>query len=323
MNNKEISFIDICSGIGAAHLAGIQNDLNCIGYCEISEDAIQVYEKLHGNHYTNFGDVTQIDMQNVPDFDLLIGGFPCQSFSINGLRDGTDDERGQVIWGIAKLLEEKKPKFFLLENVKGLLNVRKGKDFKDIITVLNKLNYQIQYQVLNSKDFGIPQSRERVYIIGIRNDIYTKPYIFPHGVKSKSNQLQDFLIDNNPNLILDTDNKTFVKYLNNKYNINKFNIDELLQQDYLIIDTRQSDLRTYKDYIPTLRHGRHGLLYVKNKQLRKLSSIEAMLLQGFNNNIAMETKDVPMSKMLSLVGNSMTVPVMFELIKNIVEYNNG
>jgi len=137
----------------------------CVGYSEINKYAIKVYERNFNGH-TNYGNATAIDAQQLPDFDLLVGGFPCQAFSIAGKRKGFDDTRGTLFFDIARILAEKKPKHLVLENVKGLLTHEQGRTFQTIIGVLADLGYGVEWQVLNSKDFGVPQNRERVIIVG-------------------------------------------------------------------------------------------------------------------------------------------------------------
>jgi DNA (cytosine-5)-methyltransferase 1 len=135
-----------------------------IGYSEIDKYAIQIYEK-HFKH-KNYGDATKIIARDLPDFDLLVGGFPCQAFSIAGKRKGFDDTRGTLFFDIARICAEKRPRLVVLENVKGLLSHDRGKTFETIIRVLTDLGYFVEWQVLNSKNFGVPQNRERVFIIG-------------------------------------------------------------------------------------------------------------------------------------------------------------
>ncbi len=137
----------------------------CIGYSEIDKYAIKVYER-HFNEHRNYGDATKINAAELPDFDLLVGGFPCQAFSIAGKRAGFDDTRGTLFFDIARILAEKRPRHLVLENVKGLLSHDSGKTFQTILGVLSDLGYRVDWQVLNSKDFGVPQNRERVYIVG-------------------------------------------------------------------------------------------------------------------------------------------------------------
>lgn len=151
----------------------------CVGYSEIDKYAIQVYEKHFPNH-KNFGDITKIKTDELPEFDFLVGGFPCQAFSIAGKRRGFDDTRGTLFFEIARILRDKRPRYFVLENVKGLLSHDSGKTFQTILGVLTDIGYDCQWQVLNSKNFGVPQNRERVFIVGhLRGE--PRPKIFPIG----------------------------------------------------------------------------------------------------------------------------------------------
>jgi DNA (cytosine-5)-methyltransferase 1 len=128
----------------------------CAGYSEIDKYAIKVYERQFNGH-KNYGDATRIDPKELPDFDLLVGGFPCQAFSIAGKRAGFNDTRGTLFFDIARILAEKRPRHLVLENVKGLLSHDSGKTFQTILGVLSDLGYRVEWQVLNSKDFGVPR----------------------------------------------------------------------------------------------------------------------------------------------------------------------
>lgn len=151
----------------------------CIGFSEIDKYATQIYQKHFPNH-KNYGDITKIDEKALPEFDLLVGGFPCQAFSIAGKRRGFDDTRGTMFFEIARIVREKQPRLLLLENVKGLLSHDKGNTFTTIISTLDELGYDCQWQVLNSKNHGVPQNRERVFIIGHLRGT-SRPEVFPLG----------------------------------------------------------------------------------------------------------------------------------------------
>lgn len=161
---------------GLSDTSSGQDRPTCIGYSEIDKYATQIYQK-HFNH-KNYGDITKINETELPDFDFLCGGFPCQSFSIAGKRRGFEDTRGTLFFDIARILKAKKPRLLLLENVKGLLSHDGGKTFRTIIATLAELGYDLQWQVLNSKNFGVPQNRERVFIIGYSRGT-TRPEVFP------------------------------------------------------------------------------------------------------------------------------------------------
>lgn len=317
---KEYTFIDFCSGIGGGRLGLEKNGLRCLGYSEIDKDAIETYKLFYGENEKNYGNVMNIQTDELPDFDIMIGGFPCQSYSIVGLRKGLEDENGQIILGLLKILKEKQPKYFILENVKGLVNINDGESIRFIIGELRKTNYNVTWKVLDSIDFGVPQMRERVYFIGIRKDIdIVYNWDAVESEKSKTT-LSKFLIGKNNKVLNHKTDTTFNKYLNNKYNKGKYDIDEIIKNDYMVIDTRQSDLRIYKDKIPTLRAGRHGILYVKNRELKKLSSMEALLLQGFKKALAEKAESTfTEGKLLKQAGNAMTVNVIDALVKSLLD----
>ena len=176
-----MKYFSTFSGIGGFE-KGINNAFGmgrhpeCVGYSELDKYAIQTYQK-HFNH-KNYGDITKIDEKTLPDFDLLVGGFPCQSFSIAGKRGGFKDTRGTLFFDLARIVREKQPRNFIFENVKGLLSHDKGNTFRTIISTLDELGYDCEWQVLNSKDFGVPQNRERVFIIGNRRGT-KRPDVFP------------------------------------------------------------------------------------------------------------------------------------------------
>lgn len=163
-----IKYFDMFAGIGGFR-SGLEaiGGFECVGYCEIDKYAKQAYEAMYdtgGELY--FDDARKIVPEQLPDFDLITGGFPCQSFSIAGARKGFDDTRGTLFFEIARIAAVKKPKYIFLENVPGLLNHDQGRTFETILCTLDKLGYDVCWQVLNSKNFGVPQSRNRVYIIG-------------------------------------------------------------------------------------------------------------------------------------------------------------
>lgn len=144
----------------------------CVLASEIDKFANQSYEALYG--HATAGDITAIDAKDVPDHDLLVGGFPCQAFSVAGKRLGFEDTRGTLFFEVARLAREKQPKAVLLENVKGLVGHDKGRTLDVIVQTLNDIGYTVDFEVLNSKYFGVPQNRERIFIIALRDDLVTQ-----------------------------------------------------------------------------------------------------------------------------------------------------
>lgn len=162
-----IKYFDMFSGIGGFRLAFDSASFKSIGFCEIDPYSRNLYKAyFNTNGELEIYDATKIKTEELPDFDILVGGFPCQAFSIAGKRQGFKDDRGNLIFEIIRICKEKRPRYILLENVKGLLSHNDGKTFQTIIGLLTGIGYRVEWQLLNSKDFGVPQNRERVFIIG-------------------------------------------------------------------------------------------------------------------------------------------------------------
>jgi len=323
---NKMKFIDLCAGVGGGRLGLENNGLECVAYSEIDNKAEHTYRVLHGDEMS-LGDLTSIDTNHIPDFDLLIGGFPCQTFSIVGKRNGLNDEdKGQIIYHISRILKQSKSSFFILENVKGLVNHDKGRTFNIILDLLKSIGYTIYHSVLNSIDYGVPQMRERIYIVGIKDEFVNKgkTFSFPEKI-TKDYDISDFLSDDSDEFIFsETTNKrtydTFKNYLKNKYNKGEYDIDEILKEDYMVLDTRQSDIRIYNNRVPTLRRDRQGILYTKNGVLRRLSGYEAFLLQGFSKTMALKaSKNQSNGNLLSQAGNAMTVNVVDSITKELLK----
>ena len=174
--------LSLFSGIGGFDLAAQRKGYEIVGACEIDKYARQVYSQRFPG-IKIWEDATKIDPKELPDFDLLVGGFPCQAFSIAGNRGGFEDARGTLFFEIARIAKQKRPRLLLLENVKGLLNHQGGDTLREIFRVLDEVGYDVEWQVINSK-YYVPQNRERIFIIGHRKDVAWKP-VFPMGDLNK------------------------------------------------------------------------------------------------------------------------------------------
>jgi DNA (cytosine-5-)-methyltransferase len=319
--NCSLKFIDFCAGIGGGRIALEEHGFKCLGFSEIDKEAIKTYNTFFDTkNELALGDLTKIDINKLPNFDLLISGFPCQTFSIVGKRAGLDDtNKGQIIFHLAKILKEKQPNFFILENVKGLVNHDKGNTLKIVTNILTDCGYSVTYKVFNTIDFGLAQSRERIYFVGIRKNLNLN--INLKNPKKTSN-INTFLNPTEKNLIKKNSQKydTFLKYLQNKYNKNRIFIDEILElDDFTVLDTRQSDLRIYKNKIPTIRRDRQGILYIYKKELYYLSAIEALKFQGFDKiqNLEKKILNLKENDILKQCGNAMSVNVIWHIVDDI------
>lgn len=181
-----MKFLDLFAGIGGFRLGMEAAGHECIGFCEIDKFARASYKAIHNTEgeieLHDITTVTDDEVRAIGDVDVICGGFPCQAFSIAGARRGFEDTRGTLFFEIARFASILKPKYLFLENVKGLLNHDKGNTFKTIIGALDELGYDVEWQVLNSKNFGVPQNRERVFIVGhFRGE--RSGNVFPFGGK--------------------------------------------------------------------------------------------------------------------------------------------
>jgi len=321
-----LNFIDFCAGVGGGRIGLESLGMSCLGFSEIDKNAELTYREFFGQYEINYGDLMQIPPNNLPNFDFMIGGFPCQTFSIIGTRCGlADEDKGQIIYGLVEILKSKEVNYFILENVKGLLNHDKGNTFKTVLKLLHDEGYHVEYKVLNSLNFGVPQMRERIYLVGIKKELINKNFNFefPTAYSGQNFSLEECLIEEDESFIFDENlpaYQTFLNYLNNKYNKGKYSVEELLSKEYRVLDTRQSDLRIYEEKVPTLRRGRHGILYVKNGKLRKLSGYEALLLQHFPKEYALSVKGkIANSKLLQQAGNALTCSVVEEIGRSLLK----
>ena len=200
MAEPKFTFIDLFAGIGGIRLGFEHVGGKCVFSSEFDEDACKTYEANFGEHPA--GDITKIDAKDIPDFDILLGGFPCQAFSIAGLQKGFADTRGTLFFEIERILKEKRPRAFMLENVRNLTAHDGGNTFRVIREHLDALGYTVYAKVLNALDYGVPQKRERIIIVGFRDFAL---FSFPEPIPvSKRKTLSDILET-------DVDKKYYVK----------------------------------------------------------------------------------------------------------------
>lgn len=197
-----MKFLDLFAGIGGFRLGMESAGHECIGFCEIDKFARASYKSIHNTEgeieLHDITEVTEEEIRNIGQVDVICGGFPCQAFSIAGARRGFEDTRGTLFFEIARFASILKPKYLFLENVKGLLNHDKGNTFETILSALDELGYDVEWQVLNSKNFGVPQNRERVFIIG-HSRRYRSRFLFPLSGESQSTSSQSVVKIGNVN----------------------------------------------------------------------------------------------------------------------------
>jgi len=302
MKKEIITFIDLFAGIGGTRLGFEKAGAKCVFTSEWDKNCQKTYEANFGDK--PHGDITKIEAKDIPDFEILVGGFPCQPFSSIGKRQGFEHPtQGTLFHEIIRIMEHKKPISFLLENVKGLTTHDKGNTFKVIIEILKK-DYWVFHKILDSAKFGVPQHRERIYMIGFRKDKFKdKPDFEIPETNGKTTYINEFLEDN----------------------LEGYSISEHLQKSYLFKkdDGRPKIIdKNSKEQIKTLVSTYHKIqrltgTFVKDggTGLRLLSQNECKAIMGFNKDFK-----VPVSRtqMYRQFGNSVAVPVIEELAKNII-----
>lgn len=288
-----------CSGIEAPIQAlrklGIQH--RHVFSSDIDKYAIQSI-RANYNPEKIFGDITKRNISNVPDMDIYICGFPCQAFSHAGNRKGFKDKRGIVFFSCLEVIREKEPKFFILENVKGLLSHDKGQTFKTILSELENLeHYTIYWEVLNTRDYGLPQNRPRVFIVGFRTDAQEGPFTFPE--KKKMLNLLDFIDQ--------TD--TYVHPIPNC--VSKSGMLEIIPKDAVFVDFgfKKHKHPNSANYTPTINANNRLWCLPKH---RYVNCKELLALQGFSPDFKQVVSKTQLKKQL---GNSMSVNVLVELFR--------
>lgn len=314
------TFFDFCSGIGAGRLGLEQCGLKCVGHSEISRLADKTYMLLHNSaEDKNYGNLKKLGKDNLPDFDLMIAGFPCQTFSEIGKQAGFSDDRGQIIFQLSRILREKQPKCFLLENVRGLVKHDNGKTIKIMVEELEQSGYVATYQVISSLNCGVPQMRQRVYFVGFRKDIVDNTIDFLWPRDRLTPHLKNFIAYDKE--ITCENLELLNRYLWNSTNKGRCLLDDLKKMNNKIIDTRMNDLRIYDDKCPTLRAQRDGLYYVIDGIIYQLTGYEALLLQGFPKEYADRVKDMVSDRnLLMQAGNAMTVNAIKLIGESIIKF---
>ncbi|MDY3946375.1 MAG: DNA cytosine methyltransferase [Ezakiella sp.] len=321
--------IDLFAGIGGIRLGFDQafgEDIDTIFVCEWDSKAQETYKANFGKDTNISGDITKIDEKDIPSHDILLAGFPCQAFSLAGQRKGFEDARGTLFFDVARIVKYHKPKVVFAENVKNLLNHDKGRTFKVIKRILEELGYVVFFKVLNSKDFGVPQNRERIYIVAFRKDIAPRRFVFPKG-SDNSKVIADIIEEK------ETSPKYYLSdvYLNslkrhkerhaargNGFGYEIRDLDSIAgaivcggmgRERNLIIDTRLTDFTP----VTNIKGN------INKEYIRKMTPREWARLQGFPDDFKLVVADTHLYKQF---GNSVTVPVIkaiAEKVKNQLE----
>lgn len=320
--------IDLFAGIGGIR-RGFDNAFDgtdTVFASEWDEHAQATYRANYSTPVEIHGDITKIDEEDIPPFDICLAGFPCQAFSIAGSKNGFNDNykgksRGTLFFDVVRICDRHKPKVIFCENVKGLTIHDKGNTFKVIINTLKEIGYTPCYKVLNSKDFGVPQNRERIYIVAFRNDIDSSSFQFPQPTGSKS-KLDD-IIEKEPVSVRYYLSDTYLETLKKHrarheaaghgfgYEIKDRNgvasalvCGGMGKERNLIVDDRLSDFTPVTNIKGT----------VNRQGIRKMTPREWARLQGFPEGFKLVLADTHLYRQF---GNSVTVPVIEAIAKEI------
>lgn len=330
--------IDLFAGIGGIRLGfdrAFGDNIDTVFVCEWDENAQKTYKANFNDEFAIAGDITQIDEKDVPKFDICLAGFPCQAFSLAGQRMGFEDNykgmcRGTLFMDVARICEYHKPKVIFCENVKGLVIHDRGRTFKIICKTFEDLGYKVFFKVLNSKNFGVPQNRERIYIVAFRDDVDSTLFKFPQPTNPNTT-LKD-IMEENPVPAKYYLSETYLQTLKNHkarhaakgngfgYEIRSWDdvagaivCGGMGRERNLVIDDRQSDLT------PTT----HIKGEINKESVRKMTPREWARLQGFPDDFVLPLADTHLYKQF---GNSVTVNVIEAIakqIKEVLDSDNG
>lgn len=306
---KTFTFIDLFAGIGGMRMAFDKAGCECVFSSEIDEYACQTYAFNFDDIPS--GDITKIKSRDIPDHDILVGGFPCQPFSSSGMRKGLQDSRGKLFFEIVRIIKKKKPQAFLLENVPGLLSIDNGNTFKAIIRVLTALDYQVQYEVLSSASY-VAQKRQRVFIVGFKNKTW---FNFPEKWVSKKPTVKDIL----------------EKDVDKKYNLSQRAIAGVRKTALML----QKDPRygggfgnvpiTPEQQSYTLLKNKSSVPIIQNEdiRLRYMTPTECLRLMGLDQLYPAFSMPVSDSRAYGLLGNSVVPPLIYDIAKEMLKSLEG
>lgn len=310
MDWNKFKFIDLFAGIGGIRLGFESVGGKCVFSSEFDEDACKTYEANFGEHPS--GDITKIEAKDIPDFDVLLAGFPCQSFSIIGKKEGFANETcGTLFFDIERILREKKPSAFMLENVRNLTAHDGGRTFATIKSHLEALGYHVYAKVLNALDYGVPQKRERIIIVGFLDDV---EFNFPEAVPDEEKLTLSEILE------VDVDKKYYVRDAIRESRLQRIK-DKNYPKPYISHENMAGSI-TPHPYSSCLRAGASANYILINDE-RRPTEREMLRIQGFPDSYKIV---VGYGKVKKQCGNSVAVPVIKavakEMIKSLKEFEN-
>ena len=301
------------SGIGGIDLAFKQAGFDVVWANEIDKYAADTYKHNFGVKHLEVGNIKKIDPNTIPDFDVLVAGFPCQSFSTAGKQKGFEDARGNLFFEVVRVVEIKKPRVIFLENVENLINHDDGKSFLIVYNALAPLGYTFKYQVLEPYEYGnIPQRRSRVFIVGFLNDNDCVKFSFPDKIEMVNSleNLFDRSVKHSDCYYYDETNKFYEdlrKYVTKKDCIYKIFDTGIAKKPYYICPALTAYMERCLERVPII---------LDDFGIRRLTPYECLMLQGFPTDFKF-APNTPMRKAYKQCGNSVVVPVIRRIAENI------
>lgn len=319
--------IDLFAGIGGIRLGfeqAFKSGMETVFASELDEKAVATYTANFKDDFAVVGDITQVDEREIPSHDILLAGFPCQAFSLAGQRKGFDDARGTLFFDVARIVRYHKPKVVFCENVKNLVNHDRGRTFRVIRGILEDMGYRVFWQVLNSRDFGVPQNRERIYVVAFRSDFAPVAFAFPERM-GETRTIKDIVEEKevSAKYYLSTAYLESLKKHRARheakghgfgYEIRE--IDSVAgaivcggmgRERNLIVDDRLTD------FTPVT----HIKGEINRECIRRMTPREWARLQGFPDEFRLTVADTHLYKQF---GNSVTVPVIRAIAERIKEH---
>jgi len=299
------TFIDLFAGIGGFRLALEELGGNCVFSSEWDRRSQSTYFKNFGE--VPFGDITKISAEEIPEHDVLCAGFPCQAFSISGKRQGFSDTRGTLFFEIARIVKHHKPKVLFLENVKNFARHDGGKTLDVVLKTLDELGYRVNYRVLRSSDYGVPQARERIYFVAFRKDLKTNEFVFP--IPIKRHKVVEDILEPEPVAL-----ENYIKRKDMKVSKKREVLDPRRPKQIGTINKGGQGERIYSIEAAGITLSAHGGgaasktgAYYINGKVRKLTPRECARMQGFPESYVLPDTRAMAYKQY---GDSVSVPVL-------------
>ena len=302
------------SGIGGIDLGFMQAGFDIVWANEFDKDAATTYRINLGGEILSENDIRKVDISEIPDFDILVAGFPCQPFSIMGRQKGFKDPRGNLFFEIARIVESKRPQFIFLENVANLVEHDEGKTFLTVYNALAKFGYAFKYKVMDAMEYGnIPQQRTRIYIVGFLNYEQCERFKFPEKINLTvdMNDLLDRHTKHDDYYYYGSDNVYFSdlqKIVTDNRALYKIYDSGVSKKRHYFCPALTANMGTYPDRVPII---------LDDYGIRKITPYECLALQGFPKEY--KFSGIPMSSAYKQCGNSVVVPVIKRIAGQIIE----